>query len=485
MKSGMAEPDPGVSVPARRLYCERAMSAGEDRPASSVVFGPFEFDPTSLELRRGTESVRLPYQPARLLAFLLRQAGRVVTREEVRKACWPETVHGAGPAINAAVRQIRRALGDEGSRSRYIETLPRRGYRFIAPVTSPGESAVPPARLVRRLALPALLSAAIVTWVVAVRPRADADFLRAPGSVRLSYARAVHLLDSEEPESLKRGLDLFRAVVAAEPGFAPARAGEAEAWLRLGEREKARVAAGKAIELAPDLARAHHVLGLVRLFEDWDSAGAERSLRRAVRLDPADVRHRVSLAYLLVSTGRRDEAVEILDRLHAVDPIEPAIRGDAGYVYYLARRYPRALEMCETASELDPRAVWAEDCVQNALVGLGRYDEAAGRVEAALRRWGIGASGISWTPRQTGRERLRAYWGWRARRLAKRGASGWHYLLASLYADLDRRAESLAELELAAEERSMSMVALAADPRFERWRGDPRLETLLARLSPT
>lgn len=458
------------------------MLAAEPRSESAVAFGLFELDLTTLELRRGGESLPLPHQPARLLALLLRRAGSIVTREEIRRECWPDTVHGAGPAINAAVRQIRRALGDDAARPRYIETLARRGYRFIAPVKAGGgRSPATPVRWLRLPALAVLVSVALLPWLLARRSEPEPVPPPAPESVRLGYARALRLLDREEPESLSRALELFRSAVAAEPAFASAHAGEAEARLRLGDRAGARSAAVAALELAPRLARAHHVLGLVRLFEDWDTAAAERSLRRAVRLDPAAVRYRVSLAYLMVCVGRGQEAVEILDRVYAQDPIEPAIRGDGGFVYYLAHRYDKALELCETASELDPQAVWAEDCVQNALVGLGRYDEAARRIGPALARWGIDPAGVPWSARLSGQEQLRAYWDWRAERLKQRGADGWHYLLAGLYADLGRRRDSLTELELAAAERPMVWVALGVDPRFERFHGDPRFDQLLIR----
>jgi DNA-binding winged helix-turn-helix (wHTH) protein/TolB-like protein len=103
--------------------------------ASGIVrFGGFELDPTTGELWRDGEPVDLPPQPARLLALLARSPGRIVSRDRIREEVWSGTVVEFDQAINNAVRQVRDALGDDASDPRFIETVPRRGYRFIAPV---------------------------------------------------------------------------------------------------------------------------------------------------------------------------------------------------------------------------------------------------------------------------------------------------------------------------------------------------------------
>lgn len=100
-----------------------------------VRFGPFLADLSTGELRRGTERVELQELPFQVLAALLERPGQLVTREELRARAWSAGVfvdfdHG----LNKAVTKIRRALGETAQRPRYVETLPRRGYRFVAPV---------------------------------------------------------------------------------------------------------------------------------------------------------------------------------------------------------------------------------------------------------------------------------------------------------------------------------------------------------------
>src|SRR3954468_3042884 len=101
--------------------------------ATSIIrFGPYELDVRSAELRKGGTRVRLPEQPFQILLMLLASPGNLVTREEIRGRLWPgATVVEFDQSINAAVKRLRIVLRESADQPRYIETLPRRGYRFI------------------------------------------------------------------------------------------------------------------------------------------------------------------------------------------------------------------------------------------------------------------------------------------------------------------------------------------------------------------
>jgi DNA-binding winged helix-turn-helix (wHTH) protein/Tol biopolymer transport system component len=108
-----------------------------DTPSSPVRFGVFELDPRTGELRKKGLKVRLDGQPIQILAMLLERPGELLTQEEIRAKLWPDgTVVEFEHSIKTALRKLRQALGDDAESPRYIETLPRRGYRFIAPVDS-------------------------------------------------------------------------------------------------------------------------------------------------------------------------------------------------------------------------------------------------------------------------------------------------------------------------------------------------------------
>ena len=113
--------------------------------ARRALFGQFEFDVDAGTLSKRGVPQRLQPQPARMLAVLLQQPGEVVTREALRRALWPDgTFVDFERGLNFCVGQLRAALGDSADAPRFVETLPRRGYRFIAPVTRPAAAAWEP-----------------------------------------------------------------------------------------------------------------------------------------------------------------------------------------------------------------------------------------------------------------------------------------------------------------------------------------------------
>ena len=119
----------------------------------TIRFGVFEIDVRSGELRKQGRKIRLEGQPVNILICLLENPGELVTREELHRRLWPaDTYVNFEHGLNAAVKRLRRALNDSADNPRFVETLPRRGYRFLAPVRAdPGEDIriveeIPPAK---------------------------------------------------------------------------------------------------------------------------------------------------------------------------------------------------------------------------------------------------------------------------------------------------------------------------------------------------
>ena len=211
--------------------------AGPERSLKRVRFGVFAVDLRAGELFKEGTKVRIQQQPFRILALLLERPGEVVTREELRQAIWPAgTFVEFDVGLDAAMHKLRSALGDSAEHPQLVETLPRRGYRFIGTIehTAPGETA-PIARPRRRVAIAGSIAAAVAVGTIATlwhpwRPHT-------PNSIAVLYFDARDTADAYLADGLTEDLTSLLGSVArvqvkspgvvrraqrASPGDAPA-----------------------------------------------------------------------------------------------------------------------------------------------------------------------------------------------------------------------------------------------------------------------
>jgi cholera toxin transcriptional activator len=132
----------GAQVRVCGCYTTTSCMPGPQPNSRIARFGVFEADLSAGELRKNGVKLRLQGQPFQVLVLLLERAGDVVTREEMRAALWPsDTFVDFDHSLNTAINKVRETLGDSASSPRFLETLPRRGYRFIAPVQKQAKNA--------------------------------------------------------------------------------------------------------------------------------------------------------------------------------------------------------------------------------------------------------------------------------------------------------------------------------------------------------
>lgn len=189
------------------------MTVATGNGTGTIQFSVFELDLRVGELRRNGSKVRLQEQPLQVLVSLLERPGEVVSREELRGRLWPaDTFVDFDHSLNAAVRRLRDALGDSAETPRFVETVARRGYRFIAPVS--GAKQVQPASAValepaHRLrwwilaaALPLLILAIVIGWRAGRSSKATGTVTSrrlTANSVEITRARAGDLSRREIP----------------------------------------------------------------------------------------------------------------------------------------------------------------------------------------------------------------------------------------------------------------------------------------------
>jgi tetratricopeptide (TPR) repeat protein len=188
-------------------------------------------------------------------------------------------------------------------------------------------------------------------------------------------------------ENLKQAIAHFERATQIDPRFAAAYAGLSHAWWAMGvyggigpkvAESPSRVAARKALELDSDLAETYVVQADLKRLYDWDWTGSERSVTRALALDPNDVHAHYTYALLLCQLGRFPEAVAQMESAEQLDPLAPAIQMNFARVLYRARRFDEAVRHLNRALELEPGMDAIRQLFGDVYDGMGRYAEALG-----------------------------------------------------------------------------------------------------------
>jgi DNA-binding winged helix-turn-helix (wHTH) protein/tetratricopeptide (TPR) repeat protein len=179
-------------------------------PSVQIVrFGTFQADLQTGELRKNGHKVPLQGQPFQVFTILVQHSGKLVTREELRQKVWPEdTFVDFDHGLNTAITKIRTALGDDADNPRFVETMPRRGYRFIAPVDSHPQPGIVPVRSSR-------IQWVMIAWLVSVAALAMAGYLYFHRVPKLTDKDTIVLSDFDNKtgdpvfdETLRQGLEV-------------------------------------------------------------------------------------------------------------------------------------------------------------------------------------------------------------------------------------------------------------------------------------
>jgi DNA-binding winged helix-turn-helix (wHTH) protein len=293
-------------------------------------FGRFTLTLRERRLSAGTTTIRLMPKAFDLLAALLQHPGRLMTKDELLTRVWPETFVEEG-ILTVHVSTLRKVLGDRKRAPAFIETVPRRGYRFIAEVAHEEHSASP-------------------------EPHRPAELYELVGRGR------TYLLSGTHGE-LPRAVEAFRAATAMDPTYPLAHAGMArarctQAVLRTVPHQQAfaeaRASALRALALEEGSADAHAALGTVQFLSEWDWESAARSLRRALQINPDLTEALLHFGALHDALGQLDEGLRLKQRALARDPLSPIVLLHIALSYLHQRRYDEALAWAGRALEINP-----------------------------------------------------------------------------------------------------------------------------------
>jgi DNA-binding winged helix-turn-helix (wHTH) protein len=430
-------------------------------------FGPFTLDVGERRLSAGSTVIRLSPKTFGVLATLVEQPDRLVTKHELLARVWPETFVDEG-ILTVHVAALRKALGDETQPRSFIETVPRSGYRFIARVTreSQDESRRPS------------------------EPERPAEIYECLGRGR------VHLL-SGSYDDLPRAVEAFRAAIALDATVAPAHAGLArarcaQAVLRVVPPQEAfaeaKAAALRALAMDGGSAEAQVALGTVLFLAEWDWIAAERSLQRALDINPVHTEALLQYGSLHEALGRFDQGLRLKQQALAREPRSPLVLHHIALSYWYQRRYDETLVWLNRALDIDPKHLLATVFVGGVYWKLGDIDRFIGQMIRVATAYGVADEALA--PMKAVTARMQQVY-------ATEGHAGWSRFMADeiefmsnvpfrravLYGAAGRLDEAFESLDVAIASRDPAAVHLAVAPQLDPLRPDPRFADRLRLMS--
>src|SRR5690242_13716944 len=437
-------------------------------------FDEFALDVGDRRLLRGAETVRLSPKAYDVLAVLVRQSGRLVTKDELLAHVWPESFVEEG-ILNVHVAALRKALGDDTRPPAYIETVVRSGYRFIATVRfdSADEKPFAPSAITRPVELYELVG----------RGRS-------------------HLLSGSFFE-LPAAVDAFRSAIEIDPTYAPAHAGLArarcqQAAFRAAPHQEAfaeaKASALRALAMDSASADAQVALGTVLFLSEWDWTAAERSLQRALEINRDHTEALLQYGSLQEALGRLDDGLRCKQQALARDPRSAGVLVQIAISYWHQRKYDDTLAWARRALEVDPKHVQASQFMSYVYLKIGDIDRFAALAVRMSIEFGLPEEWVA-VMRQVTAAAQQVY--------ATAGLSGLNrfwvdqipnpqldfdvllkmpFFRARIYGAAGRLDEAFNCLDEAIAQRDPALVHLAVAPDWDGLRDDPRFDDRLKKM---
>ena len=370
------------------------------------AFGPYELDAGRLLLLNEGEPLAVGPKVVETLLALIERAGEVITKDALLDRIWPEGfVEEANLAQNIYV--LRKALRAHWD-SAVIETIPRRGYRFVCPVRLVAHVAISPRTLslappisrtsaTSKWRWPALAAAVIFMAAIGLitnRPQAASAPVALSSEGAHLYMLGRYYWNLRTAQSLKKSLGYFKAVTVRDPKSALGYAGVADAYSMIADYNcrgtrcaaalSAQANARRALSLDPNSAEAHTSYGMTMTLFEHKYGAAEDEYRTAIALNPKYALAHQWFGTSLLMAGRMKQARRELESAISLQPVATAANAWLGTEAYFDHRYPAAVEYNRLALDLNPQRVDAWLLLGLSQEQLGAYREAY----ASLQRFG-------------------------------------------------------------------------------------------------
>ena len=480
-------------------------------------FGPFRLNAVERQLTRDGEVVALTPKVYDLLLVLVKNCGRMVDKEELMGALWPDTFVEEGN-LTQNVSTLRKALGENTNGHRYIETIPKHGYRFVADVSAVSENGAsdngkievipPPLPLDQPRTLSWMTKSVILAFgLVLVGLAIGANMIRKPRPTDTSArtfgrtvmpkpptenhdARMLYLkgIDASKNEQWSEAVAYFTQAVAKDDKFAAAYAALSVAYIEQSNEgnekpihalKKADWAARKALEMDENLVEAHKALGWVMMIKDRDWSGARKHFDWAISINPQSAEAHRLMAFLLQTTGQLDDAIK--ERLVAfsfrMDDLR--LRSELACTLKLANSLNEAKDLLLSILAAEPRYNFARLHLGQVYLQQGNWGFAIKEFKKCKRDDATVAHLSYAYARKGNLEKGKGY----LKVLLDKSASGKYvsaFYIAIAYAGLNKKDQAFEYLNRAFDDRTSNM-GVKVNPVFNDLHQDPRFNELLRR----
>lgn len=484
-------------------------------------FENFCLDAENSSLWQNERLVAISPKALETLTLLVKKRGEILSREELLETVWKDTFV-EDTNINYTISLLRKTLDNKD----LIQTVPRRGYRFVSEVREVAENG---SRKTFDSVLPIVETPAVfeitsaekespVRWILIsvflicvvfvtsfaylrreIKPVSEPDNPQtANQEAKQAFTRGKMILARRNVENREeKAIDEFQNAVTLDPTFAAGYAGLAEGLSSFAAKlsgadgadkfAKARAAAEKSLALDPRLSEGYLARGWIKRQADWDWIGAESDLRTAILLEPKNATAHQRLALLLCNLGRLDEALAEIEIANELDPVADYIIGARFPILEARRDYDSALKESEQFQRENKSNSAAARAYATFLYHKGDYPKVIEISEQLLQKdstknsfalLSLLAAAFQKTGQlENAEEKLKHL------EIQAQADTKALYSLAMNYAELGRADEALSHLEKCFTHHEERMCWIKIEPRFENLRADERFQKLIKKMN--
>lgn len=468
-------------------------------------FGHFRLDAVERELFCGNQPIGLTPKALAVLCLLVERAGHVVEKTEFMRHVWPDAfVEDAN--LTQSVALLRRVLCENQDRHEYIQTVYRRGYRFIASVNEfdrgPTKNASVTDKPEVRSGTQGLEKSAATSIDTMRKPSApwpgscaSCKFLKRytqSEEAQHLYTRGRCYWSKYTVEGLMKGINYFREAIKIDPNHSLAHVGLAGCYYRLSNTHlhpneampKAKVAARYALRIeeapAEALAEAHALLGLIETFYERDWPAAETEFKLAIALAPDSALAHNRYGWALGMLEHFDRGITELKRAVSLAPRSSEYHVGLGIILHLARRDRAAIDQAQLALDINPDFYAAHALLGMAYLQEQKFSEGLAELREAASlanvNWTLGYLGYAYAVGHNSRKAFDLLV-----ELEQRSKQTYvtPFSLALIHAGLGDKEQALGALERTCEDRNEMFGFVKGSPEFDALRSDSRFETKL------